>query len=203
MFNKFITLTFFIMVVSCNERKELATNMSSQIVELNVSKIPNDTIFLDNTSLKLLNGVYYFHGKPFSGFIKEFYETNTIKSIGSYYNGRQYGLTQTFYLDGSKKTVRNYNDGKAYGKHFGYWKNGNKEFEFTYYYDKREGLQMQWYQSGQAYFELNFTDDKENGMQKAWRENGKLYINYEVKNGERYGLQKSGLCYTLKNQQMK
>lgn len=205
MYNKIFPFVCLLILLGCEENENLNKNRTSQILwkNLDTSRVPFDTVFKIDTSLELYNGVYLYHGKPFSGYIKDKFENNTTKSIGSYLTGKKYGLTKTYFSDGQLKTERNYNNGKAYGKHIGYWNNGNIEFEFTYYFDKREGVQKQWYESGSPYFELNFQDDKENGMQKAWRENGKLYINYEVKDGKRYGLQKSGLCYTLKDQKLK
>jgi hypothetical protein len=53
--------------------------------KVDLSQIPNDTIVLNNAKLKLQNGVYYQGSKPYSGYIKELYETKTLKSIGSYF----------------------------------------------------------------------------------------------------------------------
>lgn len=192
---------FALFIFGCehsNEQK--STNVFENI---DVSKIPNDTILVSNISLKLQNGVYYFGYKPYSGFIKENYVSDTLKYIGSYYKGQQHGITQTFFPNGKLETERSYRYGLSYGRHVGYWKNGNIKFDYRYLDDSKEGIQKQWYESGKKYYELTFADDKENGMQKAWRENGKLYINYEVKDGIKYGLQKSALCYTLKNGKLK
>ena len=168
-----------------------------------ISQIPNDTIFQDQSRLALRNGIYYLDNNVYSGFIKNEYKSNALKSIASYFNGRQHGSTKTFFSNGLMESNRNYRNGLSYGQHIGYWENGNKKFDFIYFNDKREGIQKQWYESGSKYYELSYANDKENGMQKAWRENGKPYINYEVKDGVRYGLQKAALCYTLKNGQTK
>jgi len=199
--NNLFFYIFCLLTVGCelpNERKEI--NVFEYI---DVSKIPNDTILKNNTSLKILNGVYYFGYKPYSGFIKENYVSDTLKYIGSYYKGQQHGITQTFFPNGKLETERSYRYGLSYGRHVGFWKNGNIKFDYIYLNDSKEGIQKQWYESGKKYYELTFADDKENGMQKAWGENGKLYINYEVKDGIKYGLQKSALCYTLKNGKLK
>lgn len=199
--SKFAYLIFCIFIFSCTQPKDKkATN---DFEKVDVSQIPTITIFENDTALKLQNGVYYFGNKPFSGFIKSKYNSDTLKSIASYFQGKQHGSTKTFFPNGTLETERNYKNGIGYGRHFGYWKNGNMKFDFVYFNDKREGTQKQWYESGKPYCTLSFTDDRENGMQKAWRENGKPYINYEVKDGVRYGLQKSALCYTLKNEKLK
>jgi antitoxin component YwqK of YwqJK toxin-antitoxin module len=198
---KYAFLIVCVFNFGCSQPKE--GNTINIFEKVDISHIPNDTVFQDNTSLKLINGVYYFGSKPFSGFIKNVFETDTLKSIGSYFQGKQHGTTKTFFPNGKLETQRNYRNGIGYGQHLGYWKNGNKKFDFMYFNDKREGLQKQWYERGSQYCELSFTDDQENGMQQAWRENGKAYINYEVKDGVRYGLQKSALCYTLKDEKLK
>lgn len=199
--NKLAFLIIGIFSFGCSQPKD---NKITPIFEkVAISSIPSDTIFQNDSILKLQNGVYYRNNKPYSGFIKVVYETDILKTFGSYFNGNQHGITKTFFPNGKLETLRNYRNGMAYGQHLGYWQNGNKKFDFIYFNDKREGIQKQWYENGSPYCELSFTDDQENGMQKAWRENGKPYINYEVKDGVRYGLQKSALCYTLKDEKLK
>ena len=196
----FVIIICLLIFNSCDNKKEKV--VSNIFEKVDVTQIPKTTIFKNDSSLKLNNGVYYVGSKPYSGFIKEIYTTDTLKWIGSYFNGKQHGSTKAFFENGKLESERNYKDGVGYGRHCGYWKNGNMRFDFSYFNDKREGLQKQWYESGSKYYALNFKDDHENGMQKAWRENGKPYINYEVKNGISYGLKKSALCYTLKDQEL-
>ena len=197
-------LAFFIvsiLIVGCSEPQEQSAFKNREKVD--VSQVPSIIVLENNDGLKLMNGVYYFGNKPYSGYIQTNYHSDKIKMIASYLKGKQHGITKAFFSNGKLETERVYKDGLSCGRHVGYWKNGSIKFDFTYLDDKREGKQRQWYESGKPYFELTFADDKEFGMQKAWRENGKLFINYEVKNGLRYGLQKAGLCYTLKNEKLK
>lgn len=198
---KYSLYIFCVFTLGCSHPKEQkAINIFENF---GILKIPNDTILGNNTSLKLQNGVYYFGSNTFSGYIKSNYNSVTLKSIASFFQGKQHGVTKTFFPNGKLETERNYRNGLAYGRHFGYFQNEKMKFDFMYLNDKREGVQKQWYESGKKYYELTFTGDQENGMQKAWRENGKPFINYEVKDGERYGLQKAALCYTLKNEILK
>jgi antitoxin component YwqK of YwqJK toxin-antitoxin module len=198
---KFAFVLFYILPIGCIQPKE--NKIVPNFEKVDISQIPNDTVLQISSALVLGNGIYYLDGNPYSGFIKYVYKSDTLKSIGSYLNGKQQGITVTFFPNGKIETIRKYKIGLGYGQHLGYWGNENKKFDFQYLNDKREGIQKQWYESGKPYFELNFSDDRENGMQKAWRENGKIYINYEVKDGVRYGLQKAVLCYTLKNGELK
>lgn len=197
-----IVILIAIVFLSCNKtKKEEVVSPSSLIVD--ISKIPCYVISSENKKLKLVNGIVYLNNKVFSGFVKESYNPNQVKSIFCFLNGRQHGETKTFFLNGKLKESRTYKEGKSYGRQYGYWENGHQKFDFIYINDKREGLQKQWYESGGQYAFLNFKNDQEEGMQKAWRENGKPYINYQAKEGHRYGLQKSNLCYTLRDQKIK
>ena len=184
---------------NCTNNKKEGETISSSFTVDTVS-IPLDTILSSASNLKLEKGIYYLNNLPFSGYIKENYDNNSIKLIGGFYNGMQHGQSVSFYLNGKQRDIRMYRENKSYGKQIGYWENGNQKFEYYYLNDKREGLNKQWYESGKPYAFLTFKDDREEGMQQAWRENGKPYINYEAKDGFRYGLQKSGLCYTLEDE---
>ena len=204
MCNRFCVLIYAILLMGCGKNENTTNKNTNPVFEkIDVSQIPHTIVFNNDSSLQLLNGVYHFGGKPFSGYIKEKFENDTIKSMGSYLKGKQQGKTTTFFPNGKIDTERNYKNGKAFGKHIGFWDNGHEKFDFMYLNDKREGPQKQWYESGGKYSFLTFKNDRENGMQNAWRENGKPYINYEARNGRRYGLQKSNLCYTLKDQKLK
>lgn len=196
----FLILIVVVSISNCTNSSDIKEN-SAFLYKVDISKIPKDTVLTNN--LRLDNGIYYLNQIPFSGYMLEKYTDNSIKSITSFYEGKQHGLTTTYYQDGKIRDKRMYKENLSFGSHIGFWENGKKKFDFVYYNDKREGLQKQWYSSGQPYAFLNFKNDAEFGMQKAWRENGKPYINYEVKDGIRYGLQKAALCYTLKNEALK
>jgi antitoxin component YwqK of YwqJK toxin-antitoxin module len=201
----FKVLVFFGLYIglsSCNT-KNTEGPITASSVFVDTSMIPLDTILDLDKNLKLDNGIYYFQSKPYSGYIKEVYDNNTLKSIRSFLNGMQHGIAYTYFPNGKPQAIRSYKANKSFGRHYGYWENGNQKFDFLYINDKREGSNKQWYESGKPYTFLQFKDDKENGMQQAWRENGRPYINYEAKDGFRYGLQKSSLCYTLLNEKLK
>jgi antitoxin component YwqK of YwqJK toxin-antitoxin module len=197
----YFLLVIAIVATNCNKKIEDEGGLPSSFVVSSVG-IPQDTILVTDPNLALKNGIYYFHKKAYSGYIKEMYATSQVKCVFSFQNGKQQGLSLVYFQNGKLLESRSYKQGKSFGRHYGFWENGNQRFDYNYRDDRREGLQKQWYESGGAYCFLNFKADREEGMQKAWRENGKPYINYEVKEGHRYGLQKSNLCYTLKNQKL-
>jgi antitoxin component YwqK of YwqJK toxin-antitoxin module len=200
--NFYFLLVIAIATTSCNKKIEDEGILPSSLV-VSTTGIPNDTIVVTDSNLTLDNGIYYFHKKAYSGYIKEMYVPNQTKCIFSFLNGQQLGLSLVYFLNGKLKESRSYKQGRSYGRSFGFWENGNPKFDYTYVDDRREGLQKQWYESGGKYSFLTYKNDREEGIQRAWRENGKPYINYEAKEGRRYGLQKSNLCYTLKDQKLK
>ena len=94
---KLVFVCFIIFGCSNHKDKKIVANFE----KVDLSKIPNRIIFKDDSELKLLNGVYHLNDKLHSGFIKEMYATDSIKSIGSYLFGKQHGVTKTFFTDGS------------------------------------------------------------------------------------------------------
>ena len=87
---KYVFLIVCVFNFGCSQPKEGKKIYSFEQVD--VSQIPKDTIFLNNSKLSLKNGVYYYGSKSYSGFIKEVYETNTLKIIGSYFQGKLFHL---------------------------------------------------------------------------------------------------------------
>ncbi len=176
--------------------------VAEAFVPVDLSGVPETTVPDTDPKLSVVNGIYYFTGTPFSGHLVGRYANGTVKFTGSYFQGKQHGITKTYYPDGKLRDQRSYRANIGYGRHFGFWENGKMKFDFFYVDDKWEGVQKQWYPNGQPYLCLRFRNDRENGMQKGWRQNGKLFVNYEARDGIRYGLQKANLCYTLRNQQV-
>lgn len=203
--NKFLIGAAFMFLVGCADKdfikNEKDPDPSSFFVD--TSFIKNDTVISASPKLVLNNGIFYYNGLLFSGYIKKLYPNSTIESINSVMNGMLQGKSVSFYETGQLRDVRMYKENKSYGKSYGYWEDGKLKFEYYYLDDKREGSNKQWYKTGEPYAFMNFKDDKEDGMQQAWRENGKPYINYEAKDGIRYGLQKSNLCNTLVDEKFK
>ncbi|MCW2118150.1 toxin-antitoxin system YwqK family antitoxin [Flavobacterium sp. 7A] len=202
LFKVYFLAVIAVLVTSCKKEIKDEAMMPSSLIVSTVG-IPNDTILVTNPNLVLDNGIYYFHKKVYSGYVKEMYALAFTKCIFSFFGGKQQGLSLIYYVDGKLKESRSYKEGKSFGRHYGYWENGNPRFDYIYVNDRREGLHKQWYESGGKYSFLTYKNDREEGMQRAWRENGKPYISYEAKDGRRYGLQKSNLCYTLKDQKLK
>ena len=161
--------------------------------------IPNITINVSDTALHLLNGVYYYNGTPYYGFINSYYDTNTPEQRSGYLNGKLGGVQYTYFPNGRLQSERHYVKGEKDGTHFGWYDDGTRRFEYNFSNGMTVGLNTDWYPDGKVWRKAQYENGNELSVQ-AWRTNGKLYANYEVKSGVIYGMNNSNLCYTLKNE---
>ena len=153
-----------------------------------------------DTSLRVINGSYFYRQQLFSGVITELYDNGAAHHKTSCGNGKEEGWTWMFYPDGKLSEKRYYHLGEKDSVHTGWWQNGNPRFEYHFTMSIYNGDYREWYNNGSAYKHIHYTngtDDRGNG----WRENGKLFMNYTMRAGRRYGIINSNLCYTLKNGQ--
>lgn len=196
-----VAATFSLLFFGCNHPSDQPKE--SLVVKkffVDTSGIPKDTVSFADKQLQLVNGIYQYKDKMFSGFISEVYPNGKLKKHFSVYQGMMHGTYRSFYEDGKPWEIRTYKNNLSTGKHYGFWaESGKSHFEYNYYEEKMEGLQKKWYKSGKPFLALNYVNDREEGLQQGWRENGKLYLNYVAKDGFRYGLQKTALCYSLRD----
>ena len=165
-----------------------------------IPSIPDTTVQSIDTSLALQNGVWYYHQKPFTGFIETHYPSGSLKSRQSFYLGKDEGLMLSYYEDGSRDASRFYHNGEKDSINQGWWPNGNPRFEYHFRNGIYEGDFKEWYQSGKPLKHIVYHDGKEQSG-KGWRENGKIYMSFVVREGRLYGLVNPNLCYSLKNEQ--
>ena len=86
---KLVILIFYFFSIGCIESIEKKKGVVFENVA--TSQIPNDTIFQNQSRLALRNGVLYLDNNAYSGFIKNVDKSGALKSIASYFNGRQHG----------------------------------------------------------------------------------------------------------------
>jgi len=75
----------------------------SALQQQNAISIPSKKVLQQDSSLHLVNGVYYYHNQLYSGTIENYFSTTQLQSIQTFYNGKEEGWLQTFYPDGKKK----------------------------------------------------------------------------------------------------
>jgi len=187
-----VCLVLSFIFVSCSG---MTVNRASKVI----ITVPDITVNADDTTLKVENGVCYFQGMPFSGYIAVNYPNGNKSELDSYFNGFKEGVSYEWYPNGVMHSERKYHNGEKSGTHYGWYDDGSKYFERNFNYGLEEGESFQWYRSGKLYSDAIYKDGKELSV-KAWNENSKPVMNYKVKDGVIYGLNNSSLCYTLKNE---
>ena len=161
--------------------------------------IPSLVVRSTDTSLHLVNGVWFYQQKTFSGTIETDYPSGMLKSKQTFYDGKEEGQLETFYVSGEKDSRRFYHKGEKDSINQGWWINGNPRFEYHFKNGVYEGDFKEWYASGKAMKYIIYHGGREQSG-KGWRENGKVYMSFIMRDGRLYGLINPNLCYSLKNE---
>jgi hypothetical protein len=164
-----------------------------------VMVIPSVVILSTDTSLRVVNGIWYRGEQKFSGFVEAYFLSGKLKSKQGFYEGKEEGLLSTYYENGNKDTQRYYHAGEKDSVNQGWWANGNPRFVYHFRNGMYEGDFKEWYVSGKPLKHLVYHNSKEQSG-TGWRENGKVYMSFVVKDGRLYGLINPNLCYSLKNE---
>jgi len=191
-----------IVIITCvifSSCKEANTTEIRQQNAFEPIAIPGNRVLKTDSLLRLKNGFWFYSDTLYSGAIADYFPSKQLKTIGTFYKGKEEGWYHSFYPDGTKESNRYYHAGEKDSVHIGWWNNGNLRFEYHFVNGNYDGNYKEWYQSGKALKHIIY----ENGNEisgKGWRENGKLFMNYVMKDKRRYGLMNSQLCYSLKNE---
>ena len=159
----------------------------------------NLTVEENAQGLELRNGIYYYNGELFSGYLTAHYKNGVLSEKRNYSAGKQEGFSFTWFENGVMQDKRFYVNGEKDDTHYGWYNDGSKRFEYNFDNGMNNGVSTEWYNSGQVAKKTVYVNGNEESVQ-AWRDNGKLYINYVVRDGVIYGMNNSHLCYTLKNE---
>jgi antitoxin component YwqK of YwqJK toxin-antitoxin module len=152
-----------------------------------------------DSSLHLVNGIWYYQQKLFSGTIETYFPSRRLQSRQDFYNGKEEGLLSTYYENGNKDTRRYYHNGEKDSINQGWWPNGNPQFEYHFKNGVYDGDFKEWYASGKPLKHIVYQNGKEQSG-KGWRENGKPYMSFVMHDGRLYGLVNPNLCYSLKKE---
>ena len=161
--------------------------------------IPALVLKSTDPSLQLINGIWFYQQKPFSGSIETDFPSGILKERQTFYDGKEEGLLETFYESGEKDSRRFYHKGEKDSINQGWWINGKPRFEYHFKNGVYEGDFKEWYVGGQPLKHIIYHNGKEQSG-KGWRENGKVYMSFIVRDGRLYGLINPNLCYSLKNE---
>ena len=181
---------------SCHNKDAAGIAKQTQQSLKNISSV---LISSTDSSLHFINGSWYYRDSLFSGSIETRYSNGQLKSLQTFFSGKEEGWSYSFYPNGKKESQRFYVLGEKDSIHLGWWNNGNRRFEYHFNKGNYDGDYKEWYVSGKPLKYIVYKNGEE-VYGKGWRENGKLFMNYVMKDKRRYGLMNSQLCYSLKNE---
>lgn len=194
--NRVWTSICVVVVSACHNSN---SHPSGDLFQSHPSIIPPIEVLSVDTALHMINGVWFYQQKPFSGTIKTYFTSGALKSTQSFYDGKDEGLLTSYYEHGTKDSERYYHNGEKDSINQGWWPNGKHRFEYHFKNGIYEGDFKEWYVSGKPLKHIIYHAGKEQSG-KGWRENGKMYMSFVVKDGRLYGLINPNLCYSLKNE---
>jgi len=109
--------------------------------------------------------------EPYSGWVKEMYDSGQVWCLGRSKDGKPDGLTTMWHENGQKSGELTFKDGKREGLSTEWHENGQKAGEVTFKDGKRDGLTTTWYENGQKAGEATFKDDEVVSV-KFWNSEG-------------------------------
>jgi antitoxin component YwqK of YwqJK toxin-antitoxin module len=162
-------------------------------------KIKDTEVLKESLVLRPVEGKWYYHDEPFSGFATIYNNAQKIEKTG-YFKGKREGISQKWYDNGTLKSQTYYKANNKEGTEKTWSIYGHQVSESNFVDGIANGEQLKWHSNGLLAQKQNIIDGKESGQQQAWLTNGKIYVNYEAKNGRIFGLKKANLCYELDNE---
>ena len=135
-------------------------------------------------SLEWRDDLAYQNSEPYSGWVKEMYNSGQVQSLVRLKDGRPHGLIIEWYDGGQKAEEGAYKDGKPDGLWIEWHENGQKESKVNYKDGEMDGLATVWYENGQKKAEGIYKDDQLNGLATGWHENGEKWHEETHKEGK-------------------
>ena len=137
-------------------------------------------------SLQERNDLYYQvnESEPYSGWVKDMYDSGQAKGIGRFKDGKPDGPAITWYENGQKENETTFKDGEPDGLWTSWYENGQKDNETTFKDGKEDGPCTAWHENGQKKYEATFKDGKEDGPFTECHDNGQKAAEGTYKDGE-------------------
>ena len=196
---KAVLLIGMLILYSCREATLSTTVVTTNSTAVNNTALMASIVKATDTSLQLINGIWFYRHQPLIGTIQTFFKNGLLKGTQTFYQGKEEGVSMTYYENGRKDAIRYYHKGEKDSVNSGWWMNGNLRFEYHFKNGMYEGDFKEWYINGQRAKHIVYHDGKEVSG-KGWRINGKPYMSFVMRDGRLYGLINPNLCYSLKNE---
>ncbi|OQY42946.1 MAG: hypothetical protein B6227_00600 [Fusobacteriia bacterium 4572_74] len=133
-------------------------------------------------NLKGKDGLYYKNRKLYTGEARSYYKNKNKKALGTFKDGKFYGIFLFYYENGNLKSKMNFVENKLDGTKYQYYSNGNKKIVKNYIQGKLNGMLMEYYENSAIKFEVRFKDDSMIGDAISYGKEGNITsrITYEL-----------------------
>jgi len=157
------------------------------------------TLTAGDAQLQFSGGRWLFHGKPFTGRIRQPLPDAT--RLTEYKDGVEHGQQTMHAQSGVLVEERFYQQGKKHGVHRGWFVNGQDRFYTEFSDDHYAGEHWTWHSNGKVAEFKKYTPDGQILVHKHWRESGQIYRNqvFAVQNTKESGMPGVKLCNTVKD----
>lgn len=158
------------------------------------SAVPDFKIARNNPNLYIVEGRWYYGGRPFNGHIHEDQSSNLVLSDMPVKDGLPHGTFVGFYDNGQKMIENTFVHGILDGQSNRWWRNGKYRYTLFYRNNQLDGTQRAYFICGKIREEANYLNGALEGIQRVWDENGQLISNYTIKDKRIYGIVKVQSC---------
>lgn len=144
----------------------------------NLKQIPS------SKQMEKKDGVFLFHGVPYSGRFIDYYYSGRKQGEGILLNGKVNGHRKMYYQNGAVSVEKDYKDGIEDGFEIEYYENGSLKQKGEFVNGKENGIWDMYFPNGQLKKRSNFIDGLMDGETTVYYSTGKVLAVEITKNGK-------------------
>lgn len=130
------------------------------------------------------NGVWFFHGAPYTGRFLDYYYSGRKQGDGMFLNGKVNGHRRLYYQNGKVSSERDYKDGIENGIEIEYYEDGSMKQKGEFVNGKETGIWNMYFPNGQIKQRSNFVNGEMDGETTVYYSTGKVLAVEVTKNGK-------------------
>lgn len=129
---------------------------------------------LSSGQMEKKNGVWLFHGEPYTGQFIDYYYSGKRQGEGYFKNGKVEGLRTMYFQNGKLSVERNYVDGIENGLEKEFYEDGSLKQKGEFANGKEEGVWEMYFPNGQTKQQSTFKNGNIEGETKVYYSTGKV-----------------------------
>lgn len=146
----------------------------------NIKQIPS------SRQMKRKDGVWFFHGSPYSGQFIDYYYSGRKQGEGTLFNGKINGLRLMYYQNGKLSLEKNYRNALENGLEKEYYEDGSLKQKGEFVDGKQEGFWDMYFPNGQLKQRSSFKNGNMERETTVYYSTGKILAIELTKNGKTY-----------------